>query len=148
MKKEAFVISCFLLLLLFHPSAAKAIDNCNIVLQDTLIYDEYEWNSNSGIIPPRFSDDTPNSKDVMLKKLGDSKILKNKLINTTFNVAMVIEKDGRISSFTPSKSAHPLVAKEVINLLKLMPRAKPAVKKGKPVRFRTYYKFAFKNTQS
>jgi hypothetical protein len=51
-------------------------------------------------------------------------------------------------SYTTSKSAHPLVAKEVIRLLKPMPRATPAVKNGKPVRFRKYYNFSYKSTTS
>ena len=146
MNKEALILSFLFTLLLFHPSAATASDNYMIVLSDTLIYDEHKWKPGSGIIPPSFTDAGQNPSILIMRRLEDSKILKHSVINTVFDVALVFEKDGHISAVTPSKSAHPLVAKEVINLLKLMPRARPAVRQGKALRFRMYYKIAFKNT--
>jgi len=146
MNKEALILSFLFTLLLFHPSVATPSDKCSINLADTLIYDEHNWKPSSGIIPPSFTDDAQNPSVLIMKRLEDSQILKHSVINSAFHVALVFEKDGHISAITPSKSAHPLVAEEVISLLKLMPRARPAVRQGKAVRFRMYYKIAFKNT--
>ena len=88
----------------------------------------------------------PAKSEGVIEQLHNSKLLGNDPINTTFDVAMVVETDGQVSSYTASKFAHPLVAKEVIRLLKPMPGATPAVKNGKPVRFRKYYNFSYKYT--
>lgn len=144
MKKELFITLFLLPLLSFGPFAVMAsVHKFAEVLADTVIYDQHKWKPNSGIIPPLF----PNNATESVNELGNAKELKNSSINTTFSVAMVVEKDGHVSSYTPGKSAHPLVAIEVIRLLKPMPRAKPASKNGKPVRFRIYYEFSFKSNR-
>jgi hypothetical protein len=127
--------------------AQQKRDKRKVVLTNSVIYDERKWKTSSGIIPALFPIKSPNSERV-IEQLHNSELLRNSSINTTFDVAMVIEKDGYVSSYTTSKSAHPLVAKEVIRLLKPMPRATPAVKNGKPVRFRKYYNFSYKSTTS
>lgn len=126
-------------------NAQNKRDKTKVVLADKVIYDEREWKSSSGIIPAMFPV-KPAKSEWVIEQLHNSKLLGNDPINTTFDVAMVVEKDGYVSSYTASKSAHPLVAKEVIRLLKPMPRAKPALKMGKPVRFRKYYNFSYKST--
>ena len=122
----------------------KAIEKTK-KLADNTIYDQHNWKPGSGIIPPRLANGSSNVDSLIMTHLESAEVLKNKSINTVFNVAMVFEKDGHVSSFTPSKSAHPLVATEVVRMLKRMPKAKPATKNGKPVRFRMYYEFSFKN---
>ena len=142
MKKLFPILVFFLILLSYRAANAKSRPNHYLTLPaDTVIYDQHKWTASSGVLPPRFPDNNPHPELKIMDQIGP---FKNPVIDTKFDVAMVFEKDGHISSFTPSKSAHPQVAKEVIRVMKTLPLAKPATKKGKPVRFRMYYTFAYK----
>ena len=62
-------------------------------------------------------------------------------------ISFVVEKDGSLSSIVVVKSAHPLLDKEAIRVIKLMPNWIPASNAGKPVRLKVFVpvKFSLKN---
>ncbi|RYF23265.1 MAG: hypothetical protein EOO42_07455 [Flavobacteriales bacterium] len=145
-KRAIKIATCMLVSLICLNVSAAICTNCtSIQSTEPVIYDAKKWKPSSGIIPARFPSNNPASEKLVIERLGDSKTLKKIKINTKFDVAILVEKNGQVSSITADKSAHPLVAKEAIRLLKLLPRATPATKDGMPVRFRIYYNISFKN---
>ena len=62
-------------------------------------------------------------------------------LQTTVVVRFVIQKDGSVTDPEIICSSHPLFTEEVLRLLKIMPKWKPALKRGKPCA--TYYKRPF-----
>ena len=49
-------------------------------------------------------------------------------------VSFVVEKDGFISDVEIAQSVNPILDKEALRVVKLMPKWKAGVQKGKPVR--------------
>jgi hypothetical protein len=70
--------------------AQQKRDKRKVVLTNSVIYDEGKWKTSSGIIPALFPIKSPNSERV-IEQLHNSELLRNSSINTTFDVAMVIE---------------------------------------------------------
>lgn len=62
-------------------------------------------------------------------------------LQTTVVVRFVIQKDGSVTDPEIICSSHPLFTEEVLRLLKIMPKWKPALKRGKPCA--SYYKLPF-----
>lgn len=62
-------------------------------------------------------------------------------LQTTVVVRFVIQKDGSVTDPEIICSSHPLFTEEVLRLLKIMPKWKPALKQGKPCA--SYYKLPF-----
>ena len=57
-------------------------------------------------------------------------------IRGTVMVSFVIEKDGSVSNVKVTRSVHELLDKEAVRMVKGMPKWKPGMKEGKPVRTR------------
>lgn len=55
-------------------------------------------------------------------------------IDGTVNVQMVVEMDGTPTNFEIIREAHPLLDAEAMRVAKLLPKFKPGMKDGKPVR--------------
>lgn len=55
-------------------------------------------------------------------------------IDGTVNVQMVVERDGTPTNFEIIREAHPLLDAEALRVAKLLPKFKPAMNDGKPVR--------------
>lgn len=55
-------------------------------------------------------------------------------LDGTVNVQMVVEKDGTPTNFEIIREAHPLLDAEALRVAKLLPKFKPGMKDGKPVR--------------
>jgi protein TonB len=49
-------------------------------------------------------------------------------------VGFIVEKDGRLTNFTITRSAAPVLDNEVLRVMKLMPKWKPGQQRGKAVR--------------
>lgn len=62
-------------------------------------------------------------------------------LQTTVVVRFIIQKDGSVTDPEIICSSHPLFTEEVLRLLKIMPKWKPALKHGKPCA--SYYKLPF-----
>lgn len=62
-------------------------------------------------------------------------------LQTTVVVRFIIQKDGSVTDPEIICSSHPLFTEEVLRLLKIMPKWKPALKRGKPCA--SYYKLPF-----
>ena len=62
-------------------------------------------------------------------------------LQTTVVVRFIIQKDGSVTDPEIICSSHPLFTEEVLRLLKIMPKWKPALKQGKPCA--SYYKLPF-----
>ena len=59
-------------------------------------------------------------------------------------ISFVVEKDGSITSVTVARSVHPLLDKEGIRVMSMMPKWFPALLEGKPVRYMITYPITFK----
>ena len=65
-------------------------------------------------------------------------------IDGTVNVQMVVEKDGTPTNFEIIREAHPLLDAEALRVAKLLPKFKPAMKDGKPVRCHFIFSVPFR----
>ena len=78
----------------------------------------------------------------MKRFLAKNYIIPDSLENTgvkiygTIIAAFTIEKDGSLSEFEIEKSLNPFLDNEWLRVLKLMPKWKPAMQNGKPVKTR------------
>ncbi len=63
-------------------------------------------------------------------------------------VGFVVEKDGTLTHIQVVRSANPLLDEEALRVVKLVPKWKPDIKDGKPVRSQVYrsISFIFKDT--
>ena len=55
----------------------------------------------------------------------------------------IIEKEGSISNLKIIRSPHPCYSEEVLRVMKLFPKWKPALYKNKPIRYRTVIPISF-----
>lgn len=62
-------------------------------------------------------------------------------------VSFVIEKDGSVSNVRVERSAHPILDKEAIHVVSLMPKWKPGSVDGEPVRVTYYLPITFKSPE-
>ena len=65
-------------------------------------------------------------------------------IDGTVNVQMVVEKDGTPTNFEIIREAHPLLDAEALRVAKLLPKFKPGMKDGKPVRCHFIFSVPFR----
>ena len=72
--------------------------------------------------------------DFLNKNMHYPEEASKKGIDGTVNVQMVVEKDGTPTNFEIIREAHPLLDAEALRVAKLLPKFKPAMKDGKPVR--------------
>ena len=63
-------------------------------------------------------------------------------------VSFFVEKDGSISNVEVIRSVHELLDKEAIRVVNAMPKWKPGMEKGQPVRTRFFVPISFKSQQS
>ena len=63
-------------------------------------------------------------------------------------VSFLVEKDGSISNVEVIKSVHELLDKEALRVVNAMPKWKPGMEKGQPVRARFCVPISFKSQQS
>lgn len=59
--------------------------------------------------------------------------------------AFVVNEDGTVGDIDILRSASPTVDREVVNTIRLMPRLRPAMKNGKPVKVRMFIPVVFKS---
>ncbi|HBH85087.1 MAG: hypothetical protein A2X03_04060 [Bacteroidetes bacterium GWA2_40_15] len=59
-------------------------------------------------------------------------------------ILIIIEKDGSVTVQKVLKSAHPLLVNELIRVIKICPKYKPAKINGNPVRFNMVIPYEFK----
>ena len=59
-------------------------------------------------------------------------------------VSFFVEKDGSISNVEVIKSVHELLDKEALRVVNAMPKWKPGMEKGQPVRARFHIPVIFK----
>ena len=63
-------------------------------------------------------------------------------------VSFFVEKDGSISNAEVIKSVHELLDKEALRVVNAMPKWKPGMENGQPVRARFFVPISFKSQQS
>jgi len=82
----------------------------------------------------------PGGERAYMKFLADNlkypEELRNIAIKSTVLLSFIVEIDGSITNIQVVRSAHKLLDEEAERVVKLMPKWKPAMKNGKPVRVR------------
>lgn len=80
----------------------------------------------------------PGGEEARVKFLIDNiiypKTLQEKGIKGKVVARFIVEKDGSISNAEIIRSLDPILDKEVLRVVKLMPKWKPGMQKGEPIR--------------
>ncbi|MBQ3710583.1 MAG: TonB family protein [Bacteroidales bacterium] len=90
----------------------------------------------------------PGGMEMMIKYLSENikypEEAKDKGIQGRVFVQFVIEKDGSVTGVKVMRSVHPLLDNESVRVVKAMPKWKPGLQKGKPVRVSYNLPISFK----
>ena len=94
-------------------------------------------------VMPEYPGGTTAMFDFIQKNVNYPESAKKKGIEGRFFVQFVVEKDGSLSSFTVLRGVSDDIDAEAIRVLKMMPKWKPGMKDGKPVRVQYTMPFKF-----
>jgi len=114
-----------LFFILFSRNLNAQVEN-NPIAEDTIVYSIVDT-------VPKF----PKGKAAMFKfiysKINYQKVFENDVFGKVF-VQFVVEKDGNLSNIKITRSLDPFCDKEVMRIVKIMPKWKPGKLKNKNVR--------------
>ena len=94
-------------------------------------------------VMPEYPGGTTAMFDFIQKNVNYPESAKKKGIEGRFFVQFVVEKDGSLSSFQVLRGVNDELNDEAIRVLKMMPKWKPGMKDGKPVRVQYTMPFKF-----
>ena len=123
----------FLSLLLLLPVMAVA--------QEKATYDEMVAGNDSVFIKVERMPSYPGGQTALFKFLSENvhypRAAEKKMIEGRVICQFVVDRDGTIEDVQVVKSGgHPSLDKEAVRVIKLMPKWKPGLQDGKPVRVR------------
>ena len=108
---------------------------------DTLVVVDVKAELSAGI--PSF----PGGEQARMKFLQDNIVYPRGAmeqgIDGTVFVSFIVEEDGSIINIEVSQSVHKLLDEEAVRVTKLMPKWKPAIQKGTPIRVRHHMTVKF-----
>lgn len=87
-------------------------------------------------VEPQFPDGTDAMNKYLVKNIKVPEHARNMGVNGTVFVEFIVEKDGSITEPKLKNSLHPLCDKEVLRVVQEMPKWRPGLNMGKPVRCR------------
>lgn len=98
----------------------------------------------SNIIAPEFKGGTKALQFYLSQNMNYPPAAKNKGIEGVVLVNFIIDSNGNVIDVESSSTADPLLVKEAIRLVKLLPRWKPASAEGRPVKIKSSIPVSFK----
>lgn len=98
----------------------------------------------SNITAPEFKGGTKALQYYLSQNMNYPPAAKNKGIEGIVLVNFVIDSKGNVIDVESSSTADPLLVKEAIRLVKLLPRWKPATEEGQPVKIKSSIPVSFK----
>ncbi len=85
---------------------------------------------------PEFPGGMSGLLNYLRQKINYPKLAKDNFIQGRVIVEFVVDKDGSVTECLVKKKVHPLLDAEAKRVVKAMPKWKPGIQKGKPVRVR------------
>lgn len=149
MKREKFVMMIVVLLMMTVGNIACAqnvpliidpdkVDQYLAERKDTInVYDCVEQ-------MPSFPGGTQKLKEFIEENLRYPKELEETCIQGRVIVRFVVERNGKLSNVKVVKSVHPVLDKEALRIVKLMPRWIPGRQNGITVRVKCYIPIIFR----
>ena len=149
MKREKFVMMIVVLLMMTVGNIACAqnvpliidpdkVDQYLAERKDTInVYDCVEQ-------MPSFPGGTQKLKEFIEKNLRYPKELEESCVQGRVIVRFIVERNGKLSNVKVVKSVHPVLDKEALRIVKLMPRWIPGRQNGITVRVKCYIPIIFR----
>ena len=149
MKREKFVMMIVVLLMMTVGNIACAqnvpliidpdkVDQYLAERKDTInVYDCVEQ-------MPSFPGGTQKLKEFIEKNLRYPKELEESCVQGRVIVRFIVERNGKLSNVKVVKSVHPVLDKEALRIVKLMPRWIPGRQNGITVRVKFYIPIIFR----
>ena len=149
MKREKFVMMIVVLLMMTVGNIACAqnvpliidpdkVDQYLAERKDTInVYDCVEQ-------MPSFPGGTQKLKEFIEENLRYPKELEETCVQGRVIVRFVVERNGKLSNVKVVKSVHPVLDKEALRIVKLMPRWIPGRQNGITVRVKCYIPIIFR----
>ena len=149
MKREKFVMMIVVLLMMTVGNNACAqnvpliidpdkVDQYLAERKDTInVYDCVEQ-------MPSFPGGTQKLKEFIEKNLRYPKELEESCVQGRVIVRFIVERNGKLSNVKVVKSVHPVLDKEALRIVKLMPRWIPGRQNGITVRVKCYIPIIFR----
>ena len=131
--KTVFVLGCVVSLGWFSSPVMAHETSVRLADEDTTVVVVAE-------VQPQFE----NMNQWLSENLQYPEEAHNNQIEGRVFVSFVIEKDGSVSHVAVVRSAHPLLDAEALRVISNMPKWKPAMTEGKPVRFAQTLPITFK----
>ena len=149
MKREKFVMMIVVLLMMTVGNIACAqnvpliidpdkVDQYLAERKDTInVYDCVEQ-------MPSFPGGTQKLKEFIEENLRYPKELEESCVQGRVIVRFIVERNGKLSNVKVVKSVHPVLDKEALRIVKLMPRWIPGRQNGITVRVKCYIPIIFR----
>ena len=149
MKREKFVMMIVVLLMMTVGNIACAqnvpliidpdkVDQYLAERKDTInVYDCVEQ-------MPSFPGGTQKLKDFLAENLRYPKELEESCVQGRVIVRFIVERNGKLSNVKVVKSVHPVLDKEALRIVKLLPRWIPGRQNGITVRVKCYIPIIFR----
>ena len=149
MKREKFVMMIVVLLMMTVGNIACAqnvpliidpdkVDQYLAERKDTInVYDCVEQ-------MPSFPGGTQKLKEFIEENLRYPKELEESCVQGRVIVRFIVERNGKLSNVKVVKSVHPVLDKEALRIVKLMPRWIPGRQNGISVRVKCYIPIIFR----
>ena len=149
MKREKFVMKTIILLMMTVGDIACAqnvpliidpdkVDQYLAERKDTInVYDCVEQ-------MPSFPGGTQKLKEFIEENLRYPKELEESCVQGRVIVRFIVERNGKLSNVKVVKSVHPVLDKEALRIVKLMPRWIPGRQNGITVRVKCYIPIIFR----
>ena len=149
MKREKFVMMIVVLLMMTVGNIACAqnvpliidpdkVDQYLAERKDTInVYDCVEQ-------MPSFPGGTQKLKEFIEENLHYPKELEESCVQGRVIVRFIVERNGKLSNVKVVKSVHPVLDKEALRIVKLMPRWIPGRQNGITVRVKCYIPIIFR----
>jgi protein TonB len=149
MKREKFVMKTIILLMMTVGDIACAqnvpliidpdkVDQYLAERKDTInVYDCVEQ-------MPSFPGGSQKLKEFIEENLRYPKELEETCVQGRVIVRFIVERNGKLSNVTVVKSVHPVLDKEALRIVKLMPRWIPGRQNGITVRVKFYIPIIFR----
>ena len=149
MKREKFVMMIVVLLMMTVGNIAYAqnvpliidpdkVDQYLAERKDTInVYDCVEQ-------MPSFPGGTQKLKEFIEENLRYPKELEESCVQGRVIVRFIVERNGKLSNVKVVKSVHPVLDKEALRIVKLMPRWIPGRQNGITVRVKCYIPIIFR----